>query len=397
MVPSTRHLLPPLRIPSSKHLHPPSSGFSGTGTFLLILPACGHQPLSGHRHHSDQVPLDNPGHIPSQTPLIVQAEPGAGANSPLPTSSGSKALSSPADKSDSQIDEALTNTGMLAKPNQARSNLSDEESISSSSSSDKLNKRAHLSKNTGQNSTNHSDEEPQEPQDDEPGGHKEPQDKNDAQYHECGCTTDVDTDWIRTIETRKILKVSKAIEYLEQAWQFDDVCQTHFRAIGVRLGLKPNMKDTELETTLQLVYQNRTDLWNLKTDPNLYDMWRKAHRPPRPTDSLGTLLYFHKDRPEFIPIVTQLQNYFSRVNFEEKAILVLSPTVEEWRDFPAILECAKHHKAHLVGAFKVVVSASLQQGSSRMEAGRIQGACQTYKVTSVRFAFLDGANIFPEA
>lgn len=67
----------------------------------------------------------------------------------------------------------------------------------------------------------------------------------------------------------------------------------------------------------------------------------------------------------------------------EEAILVLSPTVEEWRDFPAILECAQHHKAHLVGAFKAVVSASLQQGSSRMEAGRGQRACQTYKVTRV--------------
>ncbi|MCJ1264259.1 hypothetical protein MMC22_004130 [Lobaria immixta] len=114
------------------------------------------------------------------------------------------------------------------------------------------------------------------------------------------------------------------------------ICRTHIRALGARLGLKKNMKDPDMQTAIERIYSQRTDLWKLKTDPETYNMWRKAQRPPRPIDSLGTLLYFHEDRPEFTPNMTQLLEYFDKVDFDRWArtgSVVFEKMFNWWKDY----------------------------------------------------------------
>lgn len=109
----------------------------------------------------------------------------------------------------------------------------------------------------------------------------------------------------------------KNLQYLKQSLEFNGICWTHVWACGARLGLKNFLKDMDMKTAIEQIYEQRTDLWKLKTDPETYTMWQKAQQPPWPTSSLGILLYLHKDRPKCTPNVIQLHDYFSRVNFEQ--------------------------------------------------------------------------------
>ncbi|MCJ1269048.1 hypothetical protein MMC22_008936 [Lobaria immixta] len=67
----------------------------------------------------------------------------------------------------------------------------------------------------------------------------------------------------------------------------------------------------------------------------------------------------------------------------ENKVLVLSPTVEEWADFPRILRCAKHHGGHLTGVIKVEVPQPLQQwGPAMLTLNTLKG-CYVYTISDV--------------
>ena len=144
------------------------------------------------------------------------------------------------------------------------------------------------SKNSSQDSNRNSDENdlsdqenPEEPKNDElQEVDAESKVKNDTQHHKCGCRANVRSDWIQAIKNNKILSVRKNLQYLKQSLEFNGICQIHVWACGARLGLKKILKDMDMKTAIEQIYEQRTNLWKLKMDPETYTMWQKAQQPP---------------------------------------------------------------------------------------------------------------------
>lgn len=140
----------------------------------------------------------------------------------------------------------------------------------------------------------------------------------ESEDYECGCAAATNEDWIDAMDTKYPMKLREALIYLEQSGHcLDTRCITHKRALASKLGLKSNIDGHELDRALKLVHRDSNDLWGLKTDPTTYKMWRKAHRPSRPSDKKGSLVYFHDDHPECSPNITALEEYFHKVDFEQ--------------------------------------------------------------------------------
>lgn len=67
----------------------------------------------------------------------------------------------------------------------------------------------------------------------------------------------------------------------------------------------------------------------------------------------------------------------------ENQVLILTPTVEDWADFPGILRCARHHGGHLAGVIKVEMPKYLQQkGPQVLTLDAVEGL-YTYQVKNV--------------
>jgi len=78
------------------------------------------------------------------------------------------------------------------------------------------------------------------------------------------------------------------------------VCWMHTQAMGGRMGLAmKGLNYAALCHRLRLIYHARNHLGTIKTDPTTYSWFRKAHRPPVPSDSLGPYKFIHNSAPRF--------------------------------------------------------------------------------------------------
>ena len=78
------------------------------------------------------------------------------------------------------------------------------------------------------------------------------------------------------------------------------VCWMHTQAMGGRVGLAmKGLNYAALCHRLRLIYHSRNQLGTIKTDPTTYSWFRKAHRPPVPSDSLGLYKFIYNSAPRF--------------------------------------------------------------------------------------------------
>lgn len=160
----------------------------------------------------------------------------------------------------------------------------------------------------------------------------------------CGCSVDVSKKWKETIETKTQMPTSMAVSYFEEAWLFSGPCHRHWRLLARILGLRNNLKATALIEALQLVYQGRHNLWELKTQPNTYGLFRKACQPQREIDSLGTYLFSHTGPPSK-PNIDKLYTSFSvaeQQEWETTGCLLIKGLFSWWWDYkiPGFPECS---------------------------------------------------------
>jgi hypothetical protein len=74
----------------------------------------------------------------------------------------------------------------------------------------------------------------------------------------------------------------------------------HTQAIGGRIGLAiKGLNYAALYYRLRLLYHAYNYLSTIKTDPTIYSWFRKAHRPPVPSNSLGPYKFIHNSAPRF--------------------------------------------------------------------------------------------------
>jgi hypothetical protein len=65
------------------------------------------------------------------------------------------------------------------------------------------------------------------------------------------------------------------------------VCYQHSLTVGGYLGLVTNqLNNKQLKQRLREVYEGRLTIRKLKTEPDTYKWFRRANRPPRPSDAL---------------------------------------------------------------------------------------------------------------